>query len=68
MNAEIVVCCYCLLFRHIRQQEYRRAVGTHYGPTWIHRAYTATMIHVKHYEPDYGPRYELHYDPRYMPS
>ena len=40
----------------------------HYGPTRIHLAYTDTMIHGSHYAPDYGPRYELHYDPRYMPS
>ena len=40
----------------------------HYRPTRIHWAYTATMIHVPHYKPDNGPRYKLHYDPRYMPS
>ena len=38
----------------------------------MHQAYTATMIHGQHYKLesllDYGQRYELHYDPRYMPS
>ena len=56
------------MFRRKRQQEYRRAVGTHYGPTRMNWAYTATMIHGPHYKPDCGPCYELHYDPRYMPS
>jgi hypothetical protein len=37
------------------------ASGLHfYDDTWA-ALYT-------HYEPDYGPRYELHYDPLYMPS
>ncbi len=40
------------MFRRTRQEEYRRAVGMHYGPTRMHRAYTATMIFVPHYEPD----------------
>jgi hypothetical protein len=52
------------VFRRIRQQEYRRAVGTHYWPTRINWA----LIHGPHYEPGYGPCYELHYDPRYMQS
>jgi hypothetical protein len=52
------------LFRRIRQKEYRQAVGTHYGPTRMNWAYTATMTHGPHYEPDYGLCYELHYDPR----
>ncbi len=56
------------VFRLIQRQEYRRAVRKHYGPTWIHRAYTATMIHGLHYWPDYGQRYELHYGPRYISS
>ena len=56
------------VFRRIRQEEYRRAVGTHYGPTRMHRAYTATMIHGPHYEPDNGPRYELYHEPRYTLS
>ncbi len=35
----------------------------------MHWAYTATMIHGPHYyEPEHGPCYELHYDPRCMPS
>ncbi len=32
------------------------------GPPGMHRAYTATMMLGPHYEADYGPRYELHYD------
>ena len=45
-----------------------RAVGTHYGPTQIHRAYTATRVRGPHYEPDYGPSHELNYGPRYRSS
>ena len=33
---------------------------TQYGPTQIYWAYTATTIAGQHYEPDYGPFYELH--------
>ena len=46
----------------------RRAVGTHYGPTRIHWAYTATRIRGPHYEQDDWPSYELHYGPRYRSS
>ena len=46
----------------------RRAVGTHYGPTRIHRADNATRVRGPHYEPDYGPSHVLHYGPRYRSS
>ena len=46
----------------------RRAVGTHYGPTRIHRADHATRVRGTHYEPDYGLSHGLHYGPRYRSS
>ncbi len=45
-------------------------IEKHYGPIQTHQAYAATMIRGQHYQYGlgYGPRYELHCDPRYMPS
>ncbi len=56
------------MLRRIRQWEYRRAVGTHYGPIRMHRADTAAMRHGPRYEPDYGPHDEPDYGPRYEPD